>query len=440
MRACWAATLPLIAAACGDNTSPVPGATGGSRLALYGFVFDDGSEQAYPYDFYDRARGEQCVREQWSDGATYCTPFSTEIVYRDAGCSLEVARMSPFVTVPLAYANVRFETAVGPRLSRLRELGDPIVVTGSYYALEAGSCTPHAISDGATFRTVTDRALTSSAFVRIRRLPDAGSGRFSALRDHGDDGMVVTVGFHDAVLGLDCSAEGAANAETASCAPLNAAAASYFNDATCETPTVEAEAAGAPAIELDAVCPRYFAITQQPTTVLYDGTPGHCVATTPGGTYFAAGSELELGTLPRTATTATARYTPIALGDPALHVFDTFVHDHRLGVDCLPSPGGTCMPANAGMVAALFADPACEQPIELAYVPPECGVHATLVATDEQLFAIGPPFTGTAYTISTGDICAPALPLPNLELHELGPSIAVADVGTVSFGVIMAGR
>jgi hypothetical protein len=200
---------------------------------------------------------------------------------------------------------------------------------------------------------------------------------------------------------------------------------------------VSAEYAADTAIELDAgACPRYFAITQQQTTVLYDGTSDHCVATTPGGTYYEAGPELELGTVPRTAGTSTGRYTPIALGDPALHVFDTFVHDNQLGIDCQPSPAGTCMPATAGMVASLFRDPGCIQPIQLAYVPPECGVHASFVGTDQQLFAIGPPFTATAYTISTADICAPTLPLPNLELHELGASISVSDVGTVSFGVL----
>ena len=437
MRARLAATLPLIAAACGDNASPAAGASAGSRLALYGFVLDDGSEQAYPYDFYDRARGELCVREQWSDGATYCTPLATSVVYSDAGCTQEVARISPVVTTPVAYAYVTFASAGGALISRLRELGDPIAVSDFYYSMEAGSCAPHAISDGATFRTISDRDLTSADFVRIRRLADSGGDRFTALRDHGDDGMVVAIGFHDAKLGLDCTAAGFANADVAACAPLDPAPASYFNDATCETPTVSAEYAADTAIELDAgACPRYFAITQQLTTVLYDGTSDHCVATTPGGTYYEAGPELELGTVPRTAGTSTGRYTPIALGDPALHVFDTFVHDNQLGIDCEPSPAGKCMPATAGMVASLFSDAGCTQPIRLAYVPSECGVHATFVGTDQQLFAIGPPFTATAYTISTADICAPTLPLPNLELHELGASISVSDVGTVSFGVL----
>jgi hypothetical protein len=440
MRARLAATLPLIAVACGDNAAPTSGATAGSRLALYGYILDDGTEQVYPYDWYDRERGAQCVRQQWSDGATYCTPFSTAVVYSDANCTAEVARIAPSLTIPIDYARVLFATSNGALLSRLRVLGDPIAVTDFYYSSEAGTCTPHAISDNATFRTITDQSLTAAAFVRIRRLTDDGGGRFVGVRDVGDDGMVVPIGFHDNDLGIDCAASGFANTDTATCKPLNVAPAAYFTDPTCQTPAFSSVYAGSSddTIELDTgACPRYFSESRTAPTALYDGTPGHCIASSPQDTYYAAGPELELGTVPRTlAAPAGSRYTPISLGDPALHVFDTFVHDNQLGLDCQPSPAGTCMPATAGMVASLFSDAGCTQPIELAYVPPECGVHATFVATDQQLFAIGAPFTATAYTISTADICAPTLPLPNLELRELGASIPVSDVGTVSFGVL----
>lgn len=409
----------------------------GTRLALYGFVLEDGTEQVYPYDWFDRELGEQCVKEQWSDGATYCTPFSTSVVYRDPSCTAEVARISPSLSVGLDYARVLFTTSNGPRLSRLRVLGDPVVVTGSYYTSDAGSCTAHSADDGATFRAITDRTLGADAFVRIRRLADDAEGRFAGLREVGDDGMVVPIGFHDRELGIDCAAAGFANTDTAQCAPLNPAPASYYTDATCETPSVSAEYAGDDAIELDGACPRYFAFSEQAPSELYDGTPDHCVAATPGGTYYAAGPELELGTMARTRSmTATKRYTPIALGDPRLHILDTLVHDNVLDVDCEPSFTGTCMPVTAGYVASLFADAACTQPIQLAYVPPDCGVHATLVGTDTALYAIGPAFTGTAYTISTGDICAKTLPLANLELHELGPSIALSQVGKVTYGVL----
>lgn len=440
MRARLAATLPLIAAACGDNAAPTAGAIAGTRLALYGYVLDDGTEQVFPYDWYDRELGEQCVREQWSDGATYCTPFSTSVVYSDASCTAEVARIAPSLIVPLDYARVLFTTSNGALLSRLRVLGDPITVTDFYYSSEAGSCAPHAISDNATFRAITDRSLTAAAFVRIRRLTDDGGDRFVGVRDVGDDGMVVPIGFHDNDLGIDCAASGFANTDTATCRPLNVAPAAYFTDATCQAPAFSSVYAGSSddTIELDTgACPRYFPITETATTALYDGTPDHCIASSPEGTYYAAGPELELGTVPRTlAAPAGSRYTPIALGDPALHVYDTYVHDNQLDIDCQPTYPSTCQPAVAGMVASLYSDATCTQPIQLGYVPPECGVHATFVGTDTELFAIGAPFTRTAYTISTGDICAAALPLPNLELHELGPSIPVAELGTVSYGVL----
>ena len=409
----------------------------GTRLALYGFVLEDGTEQVYPYDWFDRGRGEPCVLEQWSDGATYCTPFSTTVAYSDASCTAEVARISPVVTVPIDYVRVLFTTANGSLLSRLRVLGDPVAVTGSYYTFEDGFCTSHVVDDGATFRAITDRELTAGAFVRVRRLTDDGDARYAGIREVGDDGMVVPIGFHDRELGIDCSANGFANTDTAQCAPLNPAPASYYTDPTCQTPSVSSSYAADDAIELDGACPRYFAIGEHAASALYDGTPDHCIPTTPGGTYYAAGPELALGTMPRTRSMTTAkRYAPIALGDPDLHIFDTLVHDNALDVDCEPSFNGTCMPATAGYVAPLFSDAGCTLPIQLAYVPPECGVHSTFVGTDTALYAIGARFTGTAYTISTGDICAPTLPMPNLELHELGPSIAISEVGKVTYGVL----
>ncbi|HET9990376.1 MAG TPA: hypothetical protein VFQ65_17715 [Kofleriaceae bacterium] len=439
MRARLAATLPLIAAACGDNAAPTIGATAGARLALYGYTLDDGTELAYPYDWYDRGRDDHCVREQWSDGATYCTPFSTAVVYSDASCTAEVARISPSLIVPIKYARVLFATPTGTLLSRLRVLGDPIAVTDFYYSLDAGSCTAHAISDGATFRTITDQDLTSDAFVRIRRLTDDSGDRFAGLRDVGDDGMVVPIGFHDNQLGLDCRAIEFANADSAPCTPLNVAPAAYFTDATCHSPAVQAEYTGGTddTIELDAgACPRYFPITQTATTALYDGTPDHCIASSPDGTYYAAGPELELGSVPRTRLTSATRFAPIALGAANQHVTDTFVHDAVLDLDCAPSQTGRCMPAIAGTLATLFTDAACLDQIQLAYVPTDCGAHATHVATDTQLFAIGAAHTAPIYTISTGDICALALPLANMELHELGASLSLDQLGAASFGVL----
>jgi len=92
MRARFAATLPLILAACGDNTAPA-GARSGDRLALYAYTFSDGTRQASPGIYHDRLRDEDCVLDEWSDGATYCTPFATNQVFTDDTCSDAVARI-----------------------------------------------------------------------------------------------------------------------------------------------------------------------------------------------------------------------------------------------------------------------------------------------------------------------------------------------------------
>jgi hypothetical protein len=432
MRARFAATLPLILAACGDNTAPV-GARSGDRLALYAFTFSDGTRQPDVGTYRDLVRGEDCVLEAWSDGAMYCTPFATDPVYADATCSDAVARIAPSLVIPINYARVRFITGIGTTLtSRLRTLGVARSIA-QYWKIANGGCTgPFDTSDGATFRTIETTELASDAFVHVRALVDDGDARLEPLRQRSDDGLSLAIGFHDRELALDCAVEPAAGRDTSRCAPTGAAPGSYFSDATCTTPSIPAAAAStATAIVSNAACPTYYALGTGLATTLYDGTPEHCVATTPGGIYLVAGAPLALANVTRTRASATTRYSPITFDTS--DVRDRYVHDNLLDVDCSPV-AKRCVPANDGtIIATLYADAACSSTLQLVYVPTTaCGTLATYADDGSQLFPIGPLVTAPVYEISTSEMCAPALARDDLELHSLGAAVPYDALGAVT--------
>jgi hypothetical protein len=434
MRARFAATLPLILAACGDNTAPA-GARSGDRLALYAYTFSDGTRQASSGLYHDLSRDEDCVLDRWSDGATYCAPVATDQVYTDDTCSDAVARIAPSLTIN--YVRVLFTTGTGTtQISRLRPLGAPTTVT-RYWTIADGGCTgPFDTNDGATFRAIATTELGSDAFVHVLTLVDAGDDRLAPLRQRSDDGLSIPIGFHDRELAFDCTVDPAAGRDTSRCAPNAAVAGSFFTDATCTTPSIAAASAStATAIISTAACSTYYAVGSTFATTLYDGTPDHCVATTPSGDYLTAGAELVLADVTRTRGPSATRYSPITFD--ASDVRDPYVHDNLLDVDCSPR-SDRCLPAKDGTVlVTLYSDASCASTQQLVYLPAAaCGSLATYADDGTQLFPIGPLATAPVYEISTSEICAPALPRDGLELHTLGAAVPYDAFGAVTRGLL----
>jgi hypothetical protein len=436
MRARFAATLPLILAACGDNTAPA-GARSGDRLALYAYTFSDGTRQANPGIYHDLSRDEDCVLDQWSDGATYCTPFATNQVFTDDTCSDAVARIAPSVTVPINYARIPFITGTGATLiSRLRPLGAPRTVA-QYWKIADGGCTgPFDTSDGATFRAIAAIDLAPDTFVHVVTLADAGGDRLEPLRQRTDDGLSVPIGFHDRELAFDCTVDATAGRDTSRCVPTAAVAGSYFTDATCTTPSIPAaNASSATAIVSTSACSTYYALGTTLATTLYDGTPDHCVATIPGGDYLTAGAQLVLADVTRTRGATGTRYSPITFD--STDVRDVFTHDNLLDVDCAPR-GDRCLPAVEGTVlVTLYSDASCASTQQLVYLPAgSCGSLVTYADDGTQVFPIGALVTAPVYEISTSEICAPALARDGLELHTLGTAIPYDAFGAVTRGLL----
>jgi hypothetical protein len=432
MRARFAATLPLILAACGDNTAPA-GARSGGRLALYAYTFSDGTRLPNPGVYHDLLRNEDCVLDQWSDGETYCTPFVTDQVFADTTCTDAVARITASQVVPINYARVPFITGTGTTLiSRLHPLGAPRTVSQYWKVADGGCVGPFDSSDGATFRDSATTELASDAFVHVVTLADAGGDRLEPLRQLSDDGFSVPIGFHDRELAFDCSVYPAADSDTSRCTPTSAVAGSYFSDATCTTPTIAAaNASFATAIMSNSACSTYYAVGTTLATTLYDGTPGHCVATTPGGDYLTAGAPLVLADVARKRRATDTRYSPITFD--ATDVRDGYVHDNQLDVDCSPR-SGRCLPAeDDAFVVTLYSDARCVVTQQVVFLlVGTCGSPPTYADDGTQLFLVGPLNSAPVYQIGTSEICAPAVPLEGLELHTLGAAVQYDAFGIVT--------
>ncbi len=419
MLARLAATLPLIVAGCGDNTSTGPAS--GNRLALTGFVYEDGTVQPDPSTFHDLARAEDCTLEPWSDGATHCTPATGELGFLDPGCSIPALIGEPYARVPF--------TSSDPRISRLRVAGG-LAGTGGYYRLGDTGCELYQTAQ--PIYVVSDTELGADDFVRVRRLPDGGPGRLAVVRARSDDGLSAPIGFHDTMLDLDCAARSAPGAASTECAPVRATAPSYYADATCTTVTAtRASTANADAIEtiLDG-CPVDLAFGGG-ADYLFDGTPDHCVQATgySPADFVIAGAALALAPLPRTIGSSTSRFALIAN--------DVLVHDNQRGIDCAPSQGRCLPPIGTTYLSPLFRDAECTTAVMEAYVATKtCGTTLAYATDGARYFSVGAVDGDPLYTISTSEICAPVLPVPGFTPHLLGPVVPLEMFGTVTHVVL----
>jgi hypothetical protein len=431
MRARFVATLPcvlgvVVAVGCGDN---LPGAAGsGTRLALHSYVFEDGTELVDPTRFRDLARGEDCTPALWSDGASYCTPAAGDLVYTDPQCLTQVAHVPAGSAA--AYFVKPFFAGREPLISRLVHLGAPFGAANITYHLDSGTCLSTFESSAGTLYATDGAEETSDAFARVRHLPTAGDGRFAAERDSSDDGMSVPVGLLDTALGIECVVDGH-DAATAACAPRSRITAQFYGDDACTRLVAETDSLVTPdAIESLDACPRYFAIGDAvPNDPLWDGSTGACFMTTApaGPRYFAASNELVLGEVARTPVAGAKRLQLVALADPALRLYDTFVHDTELGADCAPAMlGGTlrCVPPTPPRIYTMlkFDDQTCGAPLEIAYVPsqPCNSTTAYALSADGSIHHLGGEYSGQLFEISTGDICAPAPTPAGTTPHALG--------------------
>jgi hypothetical protein len=416
MRAC---ALLVLVAACGDN---VPGGfSPGSRIAPYGDVYEGGVTVPDPTTFRDLERDEDCTLQTWSDGATYCTPQSTELVYADQFCRKLVARST---TGPARYGRVSFVPPTGDSLiSRLRVLGD-VVPSAAYYRPTYGECVgPQPADPEATFYAVTDLELAATDFARVTRQNDEIDDQLALLRLVTDDGLSLPLGFRDHRYGFDCDP-----GSPSVCAPRHAVLAHVFTDALCNEPAAyvgEANNVDAIELERDGVV-RFFSLTGPQTAPLYAGTSDHCVPSFVGGVVYTAGAELELAAVTRRAVASSTRFSPIALGQQALGVIDRVVRDNLDRFECV-ARDGLCAPGDNAGVGRQYLDSACTEPFDLTYLP--LPASPAYVVDAGNAYAVGPPVEQMFYGPDETGACVPVRAVYDHAVHPVGPAL---PLGTVS--------
>jgi hypothetical protein len=433
----WLA-IAVMCAACGDDSTragdPIA-PTSGSRLALYKYRYDDGTELTVSNELYDTELHLRCRPQRWIDGALRCVPVVDDAVYTDAACEVPIglrrtiARPTHFV----AY-DTRATGAVPARLFRAGPEVDPIA---EYYTIADGACVgPTPTPDDLPGYFEIAAELDGVELVALHD-SEIGDGRLAVQLRQSDDGLRVPSGLVDRELGAACAARRRGDGSFA-CEPVTGAAA-LFRDPDCHQAVVPV-AAAVPAIARvvgPSGCATYHRVgSELPASPVaapvYRRVGGACASvTTPvEGSLHAVDTAIELPTLARSHEDASARrLRRVVLEHDGLRLFDDRLFDSATDDDCRPRnlrDGVRCLPTTIASIG-LFTDAGCTTALRFAEVP-QRSCERLAYATQNRPFQvreIGELVTTPLFHFD--DLtCQPYTSPPGTELRSLGASLDLA--------------
>jgi hypothetical protein len=393
-------------------------AVSGTRLKLAWYDFGGGVKTwASATDLYDAQLATPCTPMPWGDGVTRCTPPLAPVAFADAQC-----------TQPVLLGDEQFGAGIGTGCNTQTALGPLYESTGNTI-----SVTQLWIRDGNTCSeadppnplvAVSAAAHPTSDLVTITT-QEQGDGRLQIDTLVGDDGLVVPLQPHDAMLGVSCDVSDIVGGASLPCKALGAPNADdLYSDAQCKAAATWVPASGCPAPALAYIdtntCPEYHAIGDPVGPTAYMG-PFGCVqqgVPSDGSTLHALGPIVDALQLARAPATSSGRvqleYLTDAVGatrfrDPRE------LWDAQLMTECRMSvvaDGGTSECRPDGHVygrGQLYSDAACTQPI-------------------------------SGFLIEYGDdTCESRTPPPYLTIDFLSPTTDIYKVGAVHPGPIYQG-
>lgn len=440
--AAWALAL----AACGDN-APLPEALiaiSGERLAVQWYGFDDGTRQAEPDEFYDRALHTRCAPAPWTDDVVRCVPVADDAVYTDAACSQAVGRA---LTIDEPEVFVGYDR-IGDELrpTRVYRAGDETDPIAGFFQRQNGDCRgPFATEPGATYFALAGE-VPGGELVALHD-GEWGGGRLGLGMRETDDGLRMPLGLRDRTLDAACTPRAIADG-SAVCAPDAAAVATHFADPDCRQPVVVLAGDDAPvpvaAIVLDgAGCPTYHALGGPVAPPLYRRDGDTCVAAPilPVPRVLAVGAPLALPALARSREVVPGRrLQPIVLDDGDLRVHDQLLYDTAIRAECRRQQVGEvvrCLPAEVAPATALFTA-GCAATIDVVELPARActrpGFATSIGADGLALHAIGDPAAAPLFRFDFGQ-CLPYSAPPGTVVHLVGPALhPTAFVGAVYYG------
>jgi hypothetical protein len=419
-------------AGCGDNLVDPHVAHSGERLKLVRYAYDGEPIEIDRTRFFDSELKQFCTVQTWSDGAHYCTPPVSEAVYRNEICTLPigVGLAVDLGAEPPPYFAMFFQLGGTRSVSALYRNIMPTETPARFWRRTEAGCTgpffPE-MGDGSRYYAV--EGPLPVADLRVKLTTPSDRERLGEIFQTTDDGLRLVTGIHDNELEIDCRADSRPNAATTACVPTRLdGSITHYADASCTEPLIVA--LGTPTIAASVragtSCIDYYAPTTELTLgAVYERIGDQCVLdTSPPGARTYGIRRIEPAALPREPGGA-GRVEEIRLGGVSLA--DTLLRDTQLASDChrvaFPDGEERCVPTSTGSLTTLFADDMCATEVPIALVPErECDVAGPYVAGND-IHAIGEPYPGPLFELTTGDRCRLFVPPAGYVTHDVGPAI-----------------
>ena len=422
------ALFALLLVACGDNLPDSAPVRSGERLKLGWYVYDDGTRQRETAWYYDAQLDARCTARTWSDGLRYCTPVIGEAIYTDETCTRAVGRTSGFAPEVTFFA-ASFYLAGDAAPSQLFRRGPPVTAPAARYEKHATGCMgPFEIEPQLFYFELGDNV----QLARLKHEAPRVGGALAIVDETSDDGLRVPHALLDVAANEACTTVDRANATSIECVTASTALASYFHDAACTEPELDADPYIVPMrarrFESATSCWHYYSVGGDVLAPpLYEVIGGTCMPVAPPGgrRYFVVADPFQMPVLERVRESSTRRLQHVerVLGD--VRVDDPLLYDSELDADCVRDEELRCVPTTASEVlASFFSDAGCTQVIELAFVPSgTCDPPARFAKRGGIYYPALAAYAGQIYELSTGDRCKTYSPPAPLVAYDVGAAL-----------------
>ncbi len=431
--------LVLALVACGDNLPDPTQLHSGSRLKLAWYEYDGGARELETSWYFDQTLGERCTPMPWSDGHRYCAPAADEAVYINETCTRALGRT--LVSLPPApFFATRYKLAGAslPVRSKLFRRGQPTLPPAAVWQKGANGCI--SVEQGEDFEYFELGAeVPVTELVRLRRGDPRGTGELAIIDEIGDDELRVPVALYDRAAEAECTTANLPNMVSVPCTPSSTATIAYYLDPECTDLVVAVPSDTSPSIaqlhDVPTSCSTYYRtgleLIPQPMQPMFEKSGTTCALTArPSGTrFFALGERVHVPALGRVREPGAQRIRPIARVNAELQLQDPLMYDAELDTECMHDGELQCVPRTLGRAVpetanAHYADPQCEVPIGLAFVPRgACDPPQRFASDGADYYELREPYTKPIYVPSTGDTCSGFAPPAPYVAYQIGERV-----------------